>query len=135
MLVSWLAFWLDPADESGCRALTILFTVLALLALYSRASSQLVVGYTTYMDIFFGGCFGLLLINGLIFLMAMLAKRNSRNHDEAGARCRVNCLKRLALSLDIVARLTYVPVLIVFFFTFCYKTSPHNPETDDMIQL
>ena len=42
MLVSWLAFWLDPADESGCRALTILFTVLALLALYSRASSQLV---------------------------------------------------------------------------------------------
>lgn len=48
------------------------------------------VGYTTYMDIFFGGCFGLLLINGLIFLLAMIAKRNSRDRDQVRQFCQVS---------------------------------------------
>jgi len=127
VLVSSMSFWIDPVTDGGSRGLVVLFCVLALTYVYlNTAASYLVLNYYTLSDLYFFNCYGFLLLNVLVFLLVLIIGRSAKSREEAG-RGGGNCLRK-CLWLDVVFRLVFVPLFLVYFVIFVSSTTKSNHE-------
>lgn len=127
VLVSSISFWIDPVTDGGSRGLVVLFCVLSLTYVYlNTAASYLVLNYYTLSDLYFFNCYGFLLLNVLVYLLVLIIGRSAKSREEAG-RGGGNCLRK-CLWLDVVFRLVFVPLFLVYFVIFVSSTTKSNHE-------